>query len=68
MDLADLLRDNIQAQEIKAHVFLEAKLVVSRSQKRVVEIADIVTWIEVFTIFCMILCHTFPSRWKGLRQ
>ena len=27
-----------------------------------------VTWIEVFTIFCIILCHTFPSRWKGLNQ
>ena len=62
------LADNIQAQEIKAHVFLEGKLVVSGSKKRVVEIADMVTWIDAFTIFCMILCHTFPSRWKGLNQ
>ena len=41
---------------------------VSGSKKRVVEIAHIVTWIEAFTIFCMILCHTFPSRWKDLNQ
>ena len=68
VDLADLLPDKIQAQEIKAHVFLEGKLVVSGSKKRVVEIADMVTWTEAFTIFCMILCHTFPSRWKGLNQ
>ena len=41
---------------------------VSGSKKQVVEIADIITWIEAFTIFSMILCHTFPSRWKDLNQ
>ena len=68
VDLADLQPDNIRAQEIESQAFLEGKLVVSGSKKRVVEIADIVTWIEAFTIFCMILCHTFPSRWKDLNQ
>ena len=68
VDLADLLPDNIRAQEIEPQVFLEGKLVVSGSKKRVVEIADIITWIEAFTIFSMILCHTFPSRWKDLNQ
>ena len=68
VDLADLLPDNIRAQEIEPQAFLEGKLVVSGSKKRVVEIADIITWIEAFTIFSMILCHTFPSRWKDLNQ
>ena len=68
IDLADLLPDNIRAKEIEPHVFSEGKLVVSGSKKRVVEIADIITWIEAFTIFSMILCHTFPSRWKDLNQ
>ena len=68
VDLADLLPDNIRAQEIEPQAFLEGKLVVSGSKKRVIEIADIVTWIEAFTIFSMILCHTFPSRWKDLNQ
>ena len=31
------------------------------SKKWVIEIADIVTWTEAFTIFWMTLCHTFPS-------
>ena len=44
--------------------FLEGKLVVSESKKRVIEIADTVTWIEAFTIFSMILCHTFPLAGK----
>ena len=68
VDLADLLLDNIRAQEIEPQAFLEGKLVVSGSKKRVIEIADIVTWIDAFTIFSMILCHTFPSRWKDLNQ
>ena len=64
VDLADLLPDNIRAQEIEHQAFLEGKLVVSRTKKRVIEIAGIITWIEAITIFCMILCHTFPSCWK----
>ena len=68
VDLADLLTDNIRAQEIEPQAFLEEKLVVSGSKKRVIEIADIVTWIEAFTILSMVLCHTFPSRWKDLNQ
>ena len=63
-----LLPDNIRAQEIEPQTFLEGKLVVSGSKKRVIEIADIVTWIEAFTIFSMILCHTFLSCWKDLNQ
>ena len=66
LDLADLLPENIRAEEIEPQAFLEAKLVVSGSKKRVIEITDIVTWIEAFTIFSMILCQTFPSRRKDL--
>ena len=68
LDLAGILPDNIRAQEIEPQAFLEGKLVVPGSKKKVMEIADIVTWIEAFTIFSMILCHTFPSRWKDLNQ
>ena len=65
VDLADLLPDNIRAQEIEPQAFLEGKLVVSGPKKPVIEIADIVTWIEAFTIFSMILSHTFPSPCKS---
>ena len=51
VDLADLLPDNIRAQEIEPQAFLERKLVVSGSIKWVVELANIVTRIEAFTIF-----------------
>ena len=64
LDLAGLLPDNIRTQEIEPQAFLEGKLVVSGSKKRVIEIADIITWIEAFTIFSMILCHTFSLAGK----
>ena len=41
---------------------------VSGPKKPVIEITVIVTWIEAFTIFSMILSHTFPSPWKDLNQ
>ena len=41
---ADLLAENIKSQEIEAQAFLEGKLLVSGSKKRVVEITDILLW------------------------
>ena len=41
---------------------------VSGSKKRVIEIADIVTWTDAFTTFSMIFCHALSSRWKNLNQ
>ena len=68
IDLAELLPDNIQTQEIEPQAFLEGKLAVAGSKKRIVEIEDIVTWIEAFTIFSMILCNSFSVRWRDLNQ
>ena len=68
IDLADLLPDNIRAQEIEPQAFLQGKLVVAGSKKRIVEIEDIVTWIEAFTISSMSLCNSFSVRWRDLNQ
>ena len=37
-------------------------------QKRVVEITDILTWIQAFTIYQWIFCSTYPSRWQDTTQ
>ena len=66
VDLADLFPDNIRAQEIEPQACFEGKLAVSGSKKRVIEITDLITCIEAFIIFSMILCHTSSSRWKDL--
>ncbi len=32
------------------------------------EISDILTWTEAFTIFQMVLCATYPHRWSDLTK
>ena len=47
--------------------FLDGKLLVSR-KRRLVEISDIFTWTEAFTIFQMVMCATHPHRWPDLTR
>ena len=48
--------------------FLDEKLVITPSRKRVTEINDILTWVEAFTIYSLILCSSIPSRWADLAR
>ena len=66
--LADLLAENIRAQEAEPHTYLDGKLLVAPAKKRMVEITDILTWIQAFTIYQWILCSTYPSRWQDTTQ
>lgn len=50
MELADLLSINLRAMK-EPQMFLEGKLLVSKFKRRQVEIPDILTWMEAFTIF-----------------
>ena len=67
-DFEDLA--NLQPSELKKSVLsvFGGKTGGIGSKKWVIEIADVVTWTEAFTIFWMTLCHTFPSCWKDLNQ
>ena len=51
IELEDLLAENIRAQEAEPHSYLDGKLLVAPAKKRVVEINDILTWIQAFTIY-----------------
>ena len=66
MELVDLLPDNLKVNESETQTFLEGKLVVAPARKRTVEIQDILTWVEAFTIYCLVLCASQPSRWADL--
>ncbi|CAH3168597.1 unnamed protein product [Porites evermanni] len=68
VELEDLLTENIHAQEAKAHNYLDGKLLVAPVKKRVVEITDILTWIQAFTIYQWIFCSTYPSHWQDTTQ
>ena len=66
VELADLLSANLQVVEQETQTFLESKLVDCSSKRRQVEIKDILTWTEAFTIFQMVLCTVHPHRWPDL--
>ena len=66
VELADLLSVNLRAVEQEPQTFLDGKLVVSSSKRRQVEIKDILTWTEAFTIFQMVLCAAHPHHWPDL--
>ena len=68
MELADLLAVNLRAVEQEPQTFLEGKLLVSSSKCRQMEIKVILTWVEAFTIFQMVLCAVFPHRWSDLTK
>ena len=53
------------AVEQEPQVILDGKLVISLSKCRQVEIEDILTWAEAFTIFQM-MCAVHPHCWPDL--
>ena len=67
VDLADLLSANLRAVDQETHTFLDGKLLVSQ-KRRLVEISDILTWTEAFTIYQMVLCAAHPHRWPDLTK
>lgn len=67
VDLADLLPENIKAQDSKPQMYLDGKLLVS-TKKRVQETTDIVAWVEAFTMYVWIFCFTHSTRWQDMTQ
>ena len=67
VDLADLLSANLCAVDQEPHTFLDSKLLVSQ-KRQLVEILDILTWTEAFTIYQMVLCAAHPHQWPDLTK
>ena len=49
-------------------MYLDGKLVVAPAMKHLVEITDILTWIQAFTIYAWIFCSIHPTHWWDLTQ
>ena len=56
----------VESADLLPQTFLDGKLMVSSSKRGQVEIKDILTWTEAFTIFQMVLCAAHPHRWPDL--
>ena len=67
VELADLLSTNLRAVDLEPQSFLDGKLLVSR-KRRLVEVEDILTWTEAFTIYQMVICASHPHRWSDLTK
>ena len=39
---------------------------VAPARKRIVKIQDILTWVEAFTIYSIVLCASQPARWADI--
>ena len=62
VELVDLLSLNIRAVDQKPQAYLDGKILVS-SKRRQLEIKDILTWIEAFSIFRLVLGSAHPHHW-----
>ena len=67
VELADLLSTNLRSVDLEPQSFLDGKLLVSR-KRRLVEVEDILTWTEAFTIYQMVICASHPHRWSDLTK
>ena len=72
VELADMVSVSLRAVKLeplrRSEAFLEGKLLVSKSKCRQVEIDDILTWTEAFTIFQMVTCAAYPHHWSDLTK
>ena len=69
INLEDLLPENISAQEPEPQLMFDGRLVFSPAPKKPKrQIADIVTWLEAFSVLSLILGSYFPHRWLDLTK
>lgn len=66
VELGDLLPDNLMINETETQKFLDGKLVVASARRRRIEIQNILTWVEVFTIYSLVHYAYKPLRWADL--
>ena len=67
VNLVDLLAENITMPEQEPQLWFNGQLVLSHTpKKRKRPITHIASWMEAFSIFYLILCSSFPHRWRDL--
>jgi len=60
---------NIVLTESELQLLFDGRLVLMSPQKKTkTRIKDISTWLEAFSVYCLIIVSYFPHRWKDLLQ
>ncbi|KAK3731889.1 hypothetical protein QZH41_008986, partial [Actinostola sp. cb2023] len=69
VQLEDLPSENIATNEPEPELLFDGRLVLMNTAKKIKhKIRDIITWMEAFTIYMMIVCSYFPHRWSDLTK
>ena len=69
VELHELFPANIVITEPEPQLLFDGRLVLTSSLKKPKRcIEDISTWLEAFSIYCLVLVLYFPNRWKDLLQ
>ena len=69
VELSKLLASNPMSSEPEPQLLFDGHLVfTSTSKKTKKQIKDIVSWMEAFAIFSLVLATHFPHRWKDFCQ
>lgn len=67
IDLSELISANMTEVENEPQLLLDGRVVLSSTPKRSRrKIEDIVTWVEAFNIYMLVLTFHFPQRWNDL--
>ena len=69
INLGDLLPENALVVDdfSEPQLLLDGRLVLTGSARKPrKEITDILSWVEAFTVFSVIVCSYFPNRWRDL--
>ena len=69
VELHELLSSNLVLNEPEPQLLFDGRLVLTSTPKKPKRrVDDITSWLEAFSIYCLILSSHFPHRWKDLMQ
>lgn len=67
--LSNLLSVNLQQTEPEPQLLLDSHLVLTAQPKKQLQrIQEMVSWLDVFTIYMLVMVSRFSHRWRGLTQ
>ena len=68
IDLDELLSVNLASDtDEEPQLLLDGRLILTSSKRKSKhKIEDIVSWMEAFSIYCLVLTSCFPHRWRDL--
>ena len=64
VDMADLLKDNMEVERHRALLELGTNYPATRVTRR--EIPDVQSWLQSFSLFAAVICSKFPQKSREL--